>query len=103
VGSVHFIYSVSQTELKDGTSRNGLDTLKNGVWKLALYWALRLRFYTCSKDLVRGRERIRVGRYSFVGVFSVERYIVYNNYFHDWLMYPTFLCLDVSSATEVMF
>jgi len=101
--SLDFIYSVSQTELKDGTSRNGLDTLKNGVWKLALYWALRLRFFSYSKNIMVSSKRIRVGRYSFVGVFSIERYIFYNNYFHDWLTYPTFLCIDVVSATEVMF
>jgi len=100
--SLDSIYSVSQTSSSDGISQSSLSSLRNGVWKLALYWALRLRFFSYSKNIMVSSKRVG-GRYSFVGVFSVERYIVYNNYFHDWLLYPTFLCLDVSSATEVMF
>jgi hypothetical protein len=117
-GSLDFITRVFQTESKDGISQSREDLSKNGVvssatstiniaaalWKLAFYWALRLRFFTYSRDLgVVSRKRIRLLRYRFVGVFSVERYVVYNGYWHDWLEYPEFLCFDVVSATELMF
>jgi len=106
------IHRVFQTSIQDGFSRSGLGSSKNGVlgsttisdiWKLAFYWALRLRFFTCSHDILEGGRGIRLGRYSFVGVYLIERYIVYNNYYHDWLSYPDFLCLDVESIMELMF
>jgi len=117
-GSLDSILGVFQTESKSGISQS-LGTLsKNGVvssatstiniatalWKLAFYWALRLRFFTYSRDLgVVSRKRVKLLRYSFVGVFSIERYIVIGNYYHDWISEPTFLCFDVVSITELMF
>jgi len=118
LSSLDFITRVFQTESKDGISQSREDLSKNGVvssaastiniaaalWKLAFYWALRLRFFTYSRDLgVVSRKRIRLLRYRFVGVFSIEHYVVYNGYWHDWLEYPEFLCFDVVSATELMF
>jgi len=103
---------VFQTTSQDGQSRSSGALSMNGVlgptssgidWKLAFYWALRLRFFTCSRDLMRSSNNIRLGRYDFVGVVWVERYIIYNNYYHDWLSEPVFLCLDISSITELMF
>ena len=114
-GTLDSIYSVSQTSLQSGISQNSYGLSKNGtlatvtstiisnIWKLALYWALRLRFFSYSKNIMVSSKRIRIGRYSFIGVFSIERYIFYNNYFHDWLLYPAFLCIDVVSATEVIY
>jgi hypothetical protein len=118
--TLDFITGVFQTVSKSGISQSGAGLTKNGVvdsatstnisniaaalWKLAFYWALRLRFFTYSRDLgVVSRKRIRLLRYRFVGVFSIEHYVVYNGYWHDWLEYPDFLCFDVVSATELMF
>jgi hypothetical protein len=118
--SLDFITGVFQTVSKSGISQSREDLSKDGVvvsatstnisniatalWKLALYWALRLRFFTYSRDLgVVSRRRVKLLRYSFVGVFSIERYVVYNGYWHDWLVYPEFLCFDVESITEAMF
>jgi hypothetical protein len=119
-GTLDSILRVFQTESKSGISQS-LGTLsKNGVvgsatstnisniaaalWKLAFYWALRLRFFTYSRDLgVVSRKRIRLLRYSFVGVFSIERYVVIGGYYHDWISEPTFLCFDVESITEALF
>jgi hypothetical protein len=119
-GSLDFITGVFQTESKDGISQSREDLSKNGVvvsatstnisniaaaiWKLAFYWALRLRFFTYSRDLgVVSRRRIKLLRYSFVGVFTIERYVVIGNYYHDWISEPTFLCFDVESITEALF
>jgi hypothetical protein len=117
-GTLDFITGVFQTVSKSGISQSGAESTKNGVvrpatstiniaaalWKLAFYWALRLRFFTYSRDLgVVSRKRIRLLRYRFVGVFSIEHYVVYNGYYHDWLENPDFLCFDVVSITEALF
>jgi hypothetical protein len=118
-GSLDFITGVFQTKSKDGISQSREDLSKNGVvssatstnisniaaalWKLAFYWALRLRFFTYSRDLGVRVRRVPLLRYHFVGVFSIERYIVIGNYYHDWIFEPTFLCFDVESITEAMF
>ena len=71
---------------------------------MALYWALMLRFFTYSRDLgVVSRKRVKLLRYHRVGVISVERYVVFNGYWYDWLENPEFLCFDVESITELMF
>jgi len=117
-GSLDFITGVFQTIPNNGVSQNRETSLRNGVvrpatssisssvaaaiWKLAMYWVLRLRFFTYSRDLW-ARKRVRLMRYHFVGVFSVERYIVYSGYWYDWLENPDFLCFDVVSITELMF
>jgi hypothetical protein len=117
-GSLDSILGVFQTKSNNGISQS-LGTLsKNGVvgsatssnianlaaalWKLAMYWALRLRFFTYSRDLW-ARKRVKLMRYHFVGVFSVERYVVVNGFWIDWLENPTFLCFDVVSITEALF
>jgi hypothetical protein len=118
-GTLDFITGVFQTVSRSGISQSGAESTKNGVvrpatstnisniaaalWKLAMYWALRLRFFTYSRDLGVVRKRVKLLRYSFVGVFSIERYIVYNGYYHDLISEPTFLCFDVESITEALF
>jgi hypothetical protein len=97
-----------ETSSKDGvvgsaTSTNTSNIAAAALWKLAMYWALRLRFFSYSRDLGVVRKRVKLLRYSFVGVFSVERYIVYDGYYHDWISEPTFLCFDIESITEAMF
>jgi hypothetical protein len=97
-----------ETSSKDGVVAGSTSTntsnIATALWKLAMYWALRLRFFTYSRDLgVVSRKRIRLLRYHFVGVFSIEHYVVYNGYYHDWLENPDFLCFDVMSITELMF
>jgi hypothetical protein len=115
--TLDFITGVFQTELKSGISQSLGALSKNGVmssatstssiaaaiWKLAMYWALRLRFFTYSRDLGVRVRRVKLMRYHFVGVFAVERYIVANYYYHDWISDPAFLCFDVESITELMF
>jgi hypothetical protein len=96
-----------ETSSKDGvvagsTSTN-ISNIAVAIWKLAFYWALRLRFFTYSRDLGVGVRRVRLMRYHFVGVFSVERYVVIGDYYHDWLENPDFLCFDIVSITEAMF
>ena len=109
-----------QTISNNGVSQNAAASTKNGniagststnisniataIWKLAFYWALRLRFFTYSRDLVVSRRRrVKLLRYHRVGVISVERYVGANGYWYDWLEYPEFLCFDVESITELMF
>jgi len=105
---------VFQTSLLNRPLQNGLGLSMNGVlgptssissslWKLAFYWALRLRFFTYSRDLMRSSNKIRLGRYRFAGVFLIERYIEVDGYWHDWLSYPEPLCSDIVSITELMF
>ena len=117
--SLDSILGVFQTVSKSGISQNTTESTKDRImgsatstntniaaalWKLAMYWALRLRFFTYSRDLgVVSRKRIRLLRYRFVGVFSIEHYVVYNGYYHDWLENPDFLCFDVVSITEALF
>ena len=117
-GTLDSILGVFQTVSKSGISQSLGTSSKDGVvagststsisniavalWKLAMYWALRLRFFTYSRDLW-AVKRIRLMRYHSVGVFSVERYVVVNNYWIDWLESPMFLCFDVESATELLF
>jgi len=43
------------------------------VFKLALYWASRKRFYTYSFCLVKPRLPFRLGLYRFYGVFRLEQ------------------------------
>jgi hypothetical protein len=118
-GSLDFITGVFQTVSKSGISQSREDLSKDGVvdsatsssnsniavalWKLAFYWTLRLRFFTYSRDLGVRVRGVPLLRYHFVGVFSIERYVVIGNYYHDWVFEPTFLCFDVESITEVMF
>jgi len=118
-GSLDVFTGVFQTKSNNGISQNAAASIKNGIvagststsissivaglWKLALYWALRLRFFTYSRDLGVRVRKVKLLRYSFVGVFSIERYVVFNGYWHDWLEYPEFLCFDVESITEAMF
>jgi hypothetical protein len=113
------IIRVFQTKSRSGISQNAGESTKDRIigsatssnissiaaalWKLALYWALRLRFFTYSRDLGVRVRRVKLMRYYLVGVFSVERYIVYNGYYHDWLENPEFLCFDVESITEALF
>jgi len=117
-GTLDSILGVFQTVSRSGISQSLETSSKDGVvsgsastnssiaaalWKLAFYWALRLRFFTYSRDLGVRVRRVRLSRYTFVGVFSVERYIVYGGYWHDWLESPDFLCFDVESITEALF
>jgi hypothetical protein len=119
--SLDSILGVFQTVSKSGISQNTTESTKDRImgsatstntsniaaaalWKLAMYWALRLRFFTYSRDLgVVSRRRVRLMRYHFVGVINVARYIIFNGYWHDWLENPEFLCFDVESITELMF
>jgi hypothetical protein len=116
-GSLDSILGVFQTKSNNGISQNRESLSRNGVvagststsniavaiWKLAFYWALRLRFFTYSRDLGVRVRGVPLLRYHFVGVFSVERYVVIGDYYHDWVSEPTFLCFDVESITEAMF
>jgi len=116
--SLDSILGVFQTVSRSGISQSLEASSKDGVvsgsastnssiaaalWKLAFYWALRLRFFTYSRDLGVRVRKVKLLRYHFVGVFSVERYVVYNSYWHDWISEPTFLCFDVESITEALF
>ena len=47
-----------------GSTNTNISNRAAGLWKVALYWALRLRFFTYSRDLGDGRGR---------AVFFVER------------------------------